>query len=136
MHEERFFDLARRWRPGRFNPNTDVFFDEEGQRVVVHVELAGADPESLTVSADEETLYITGSRVDRDGSGCRDHSILQKEIEYGEFAKKIPLPAPIDVEGAAAAYNDGILTITLPVEARDSGIVRTEIHMTVRKISV
>lgn len=136
MHEDRFFELARRWRPGRFNPNTDVFFDPESQRVVVHVELAGADPESLAVSADESALYITGSRIDRAGYGCRGLSILQKEIEYGEFAKKVHLPAPIDVDEATASYKDGILTITLPVGARESRAVRSGLRMTVRKISI
>lgn len=136
MHEERFFELARRWRAGRFDPNTDVFFDAGEQRVVVQVELAGADPESLTVSADETTLFIAGSRLDR-SEACRGFSILQKEIEYGEFVKKIPLPGEIDVDGASASYRDGILTITLPLEARERRQVPShDIRMTVRKISV
>ena len=135
MHEDRFFDLARRWRPGRFDPNTDVYFDDQSQRIVVQVELAGADPDSLTVSADEGVLYITGSRVDR-SSGCRGRSMLQKEIEYGEFSKKIPLPGPIDIDQASAGYTDGILTITLPLEPRETQIVRTGRRMTVRKISL
>ena len=136
MHDDRFFELARRWRPGRYNPNTDVYFDAEAQRLVVQVEVAGADPESLTVSADETALYVTGSRVDRSASTCRSLSLLQKEIEYGEFAKRVPLPRPIDVEEATATYTDGILTITLPLSEPQPQGVRTEIRMTVRKISV
>jgi HSP20 family protein len=135
MHEDRFFELARRWRPGRFNPNTDVFYDADSQRVVVHVELAGVDPESLTVSADEAALYIAGSRIDRAAEGCRGLSMLQKEIEYGEFAKKVHLPAPINVDEATASYQDGILTITLPLGARESRVI-SELRMTVRKISL
>jgi len=136
MHEDQFFELARRWRPGRFNPNTDVFFDAQSQRVVVHVELAGADPESLTVSADDSALYITGRRTDRDAAGCRGLSMLQKEIEYGEFVKKVYLPGPIDVDETTAAYKDGILTITVPVGSRESRAVRAGLRMTVRKISL
>jgi HSP20 family protein len=136
MHQDRFFELARRWRPGRFNPNTDVFFDEESQRVVVQVELAGADPESLTVSADETSLYITGYRIDRSAEACRTLSILQKEIEYGEFAKRIPLPGPTDVDEATATYNDGILTIALPLAEREPHALRTDLRVTVRKITI
>lgn len=136
MHEDRFFELARRWRSGRFNPNTDVFFDGESQRIVVQVELAGADPESLTVSADETSLYITGHRLDHSAEACRTLSILQKEIEYGEFAARIPLPNPIDVNEATATYNDGILTITLPIAVREPRALRTELRVTVRKITI
>ena len=136
MHQDRFFELARRWRPGRYNPNTDVFFDAESQRIVVQVELAGADPESLTVSADETSLYITGHRVDRSAEACRTLSILQKEIEYGEFAKRIALPGPTDVDEATATYNDGILTITLPLAEREPHALRTDLRVTVRKITI
>jgi HSP20 family protein len=135
MHEDRFFELARRWRPGRFNPNTDVFFDAESERVVVQVELAGADPDSLTVSADDAALYIAGSRTDR-SDACRGLSILQKEIEYGEFLKKIPLPGDIDVDAATASYSDGILTIVLPPSARERRNVRSTLRLTVRKITI
>lgn len=136
MHEDRFFEQARRWRPGRFNPNTDVFLDAESQRIVVQVELAGADPESLTVSADETSLYINGHRLDHSAEACRTLSILQKEIEYGEFSARIPLPGPTDVDEASATYNNGILTITLPLAVRDPRALRTELRVTVRKITI
>jgi HSP20 family protein len=104
--------------------------------VVVQVELAGADPDSLTVSADDVALYIAGSRLDR-SDACRGLSILQKEIEYGEFVKKIPLPGEIDVDAATANYSDGILTITLPLSARERRVVGSgSLRATVRKISV
>lgn len=136
MHDDRFFELARGWRPGRYNPNTDVFFDPAAQHLVVQIELAGADPDSLTVSADEATLYVTGSRVDRSSPVSRGLSLLQKEIEYGEFAKRVPLPGPIDVDAANATYKDGILTITLPLAQPQGQAVGTELRMTVRKISL
>ena len=68
--------------------------DEAGERMVVHVELAGADSDELRVAFDERYLYIVGTRVDR--SENRSASILQKEILYGEFFKKIRLPLPVD----------------------------------------
>jgi HSP20 family protein len=129
-----FSDLTRRSRAGRFNPNTDVFFDSEGRQIVVEVEVAGADAESLSVAVDEEALYITGRRVDRP-SRCG--SILQKEIEYGEFGTKLHLPAPVDVDVVSACYQDGILTITLPLSpAQEFPAHRTVLRMSVRRIPV
>lgn len=130
-----FADLARRTRIGRaFEPNVDVYVDED-KRLVVHVELAGADPESLKVGVDERALYIFGRRVEREGQ--RTGSILRKEIEYGDFQKKIRLPFPIDHDEANATYRDGILSISVPIsKAEEFPLNRSEIRMIVRRIPV
>lgn len=120
---------------GRFEPNTDVYIDEAHRRVVVHVELAGSDGNELRVAVDERYLYIAGTRIDR--SENRSASILQKEIQYGEFFKRIRLPLPVDDGGASATYRDGILTIELPLAAHDRvPVMRTEIRMTVKRTLV
>lgn len=117
---------------GRFEPNADVYIDEARERMVVHVELAGSAVDELRVAVDELYLYIVGTRTDR--AENRSASILQKEILYGEFYKRIRLPLPVDDSGASATYRDGILTIELPLGARDRfPIVRTEIRMTVKR---
>ena len=117
---------------GRFEPNTDVYIDEAHGRVVVHVELAGSDGDELRVAVDETFLYIMGTRTDR--AQNRSASILQKEILYGEFFKRIRLPLPVDDSAAAATYRDGILTIELPLSRHDRfPVVRTEIRMTVKR---
>jgi len=143
MHDEftaefdrMFADLARRARTGHFEPNADVYVDEDRTRIVVHVELAGADGESLRVGVDERALYIFGRRVER--SDQRAGSILRKEIEYGEFQKKIRLPFPVDNDDARATYRDGILSISVPISKAEDFPTqnRTEVRMIVRKIPV
>jgi len=127
---ERLF--APRGAHGRFEPNTDVHVDENDRTIVVHVELAGADADSLLVSVDDAYLTIAGRRALRDLS--RNSSLLRKEIQYGEFLKQIRLPAPVLDDGATALYRDGILTIRLPLaQSTKHPIVRTEIRMTVRR---
>ena len=117
---------------GRFEPNADVYIDEGRARMVVHVELAGSDGDELRVAVDERYLYIMGMRTDR--AENRSASILQKEILYGEFFKRIRLPLPVDDSGASATYRDGILTIELPLAAGDRvPVMRTEIRMTVKR---
>jgi len=120
---------------GRFEPNTDVYIDEANGRVVVHVELAGSDGNELRVAVDDRYLYIAGTRTDR--AENRSASILQKEIQYGEFFKRIRLPLPVDDAGASATYRDGILSIELPLAAHDRvPVMRTEIRMTVKRTLV
>ncbi|HXP94827.1 MAG TPA: Hsp20/alpha crystallin family protein [Candidatus Binatia bacterium] len=143
MHDEfsaefdrMFADLARRARTGHFEPNADVYVDEDRARIIVHVELAGADADSLRVGVDERALYIFGRRVERNDQ--RAGSILRKEIEYGEFQKKIRLPFPINHDDARATYRDGILSISVPISKAEDFPTqnRTEVRMIVRKIPV
>lgn len=133
-HDEFYAQFDRLFAPrahGRFEPNTDVYIHERLERLVIHVELAGADSDDLRVGIDESNLYIMGSRIDRSE---RSASMLQKEIQYGEFFKKIGLPLPVHDAGAHASYRDGILTIDLPLATHDrTPAVRTEIRMTVKR---
>jgi len=130
-----FAEFARRARPGGFEPNADVYLTADGESIVVNVEIAGADPAELRVMVEERRLYIVGRRFERDRAGCG--SVLMKEIEYGDFVKKIHLPVAIAYDAASASYRDGILTIVLPVSPDSLAPARrTEIRMTVRRTPV
>jgi HSP20 family protein len=130
-----FIELARRARTGRFAPNCDVFLSDDGDEVVVDVEIAGSDPSQLRVGVEERYLLILGRRSRRERAARG--SVLLKEIEYGDFVKKIRLPVPVLCEDATASYRDGMLTIRLPV-SRGAQLPRqrTEIQMTVQRILV
>ena len=116
-----------------FEPNADVFVDEERGQVVVAVEVAGADPDSLRVELDNRFLTIAGCRAEQ--VRYRRGSFLQKEIPYGAFAKQIRLPIAVDLLGDAhATYADGVLVIALPVaENALLPATRTEIRMIVKR---
>lgn len=128
-------DFAVGLRAGRFEPNADVFVDEERGQVVVKVELAGADPESLRVEVHERGLLISGRRHDL-GRVIRG-SFVQKEIAFGEFAKRISLPVAVEFGAIAAEYCDGLLIIALPIAATEFiPTTRTEIRMIVKRTLV
>jgi HSP20 family protein len=128
-----FAELARRSRPGQFEPNADLYLSVDGSTMLVDVEIAGAEPADLRVMVEARRLYIVGRRYDRE-RGLRG-SVLLKEIAYGDFAKKVHLPVPVAYDEATASYRDGILTIRLPVSERAAlPKHRTEIRMTVRRV--
>lgn len=108
-------DYVIRQRLGQFEPNADVFVDEERGQVVVAVEIAGADPESLRIAIDGRHLWIFGRRPE--AVRLRHGSFMQKEIVHGEFAKRVYLPMVVDFVDVAARYTDGVLVIALPVAA-------------------
>ncbi len=128
-----FAELARLSRPGAFAPNADVYLSSDGATMQVDVEIAGAEPTELRVMVEARRLYIVGLRIDRERAARG--SVLQKEIAYGDFAKKIHLPVAVAYNDATASYRDGILTIRLPIsEHSDLPTHRIEIRMTVKRI--
>lgn len=130
--EHFFADLTQRPRGGRWAPNTDVFLDEECGQVIVKVELAEADLDRLHVGVDERHLFIVGRRAE--GTRFKRGSFLQKEIEYGDFVKKIHLPVAVERETVSATYGAGMLTIRLPIAAAEHvPATRTEIRMIVKR---
>jgi HSP20 family protein len=120
-------------RLGAFEPNADVVVDEEQGAVIVAVEVAGADPQSLRVEVDDRSLTISGVRSEV--VRIRRGSFIQKEISYGSFAKRVRLPVLVDLLGdAQATYADGVLVITLPISSTAYvPSTRTEIRMIVKR---
>ena len=117
--EELFADL---WQVPRFagirsgfRPAVDCFFTEDPPELVVVVELAGVDPDSIELSVEERALTISGGRARPPVAG---QVYQQAEIEYGRFERRIPLEQDVDTAAASAAYEAGMLRITLPVARR------------------
>jgi HSP20 family protein len=125
-------EFVVRPRLGTFQPNADVFVDEDRRCVVAVIEVAGADAESLRVVFDERYLIIAGRR--RGGARCRRGSFVQKEIAAGEFVKRIPLPVAVEFERIAATYEDGFLIVVAPI-AKTAYLPtgRTELHILVKR---
>ncbi len=125
-------DFVLRTRPGSFDPNADVFIDEELGRVVAVFEIAGADPESVRIQLDDRDLIVSGRRLEV--ARLRRGSFVLKEIAFGQFVKRIPLPVAVEYDGAAASYADGLLIVALPVAAAAYlSTARTELHILVKR---
>jgi HSP20 family protein len=123
-------EFVVRARLGAFAPNADVFVDEDQRRIVVVVEVAGADPESLRVVFDDRCLILGGRRRARFRGG----SFLQKEIAHGEFVKRIALPVAVEYDRIAATYEDGFLIVVAPIAATAyQPTARTELHILVKR---
>ena len=117
--EELFADL---WQVPRFSgirsgfrPAVDCFWTDEPPQLVVVVELAGVDPDSIELTVEERALTISGSRARPRVPG---QVYQQAEIEYGRFERRIPLDRDVDAAAATAAYEAGMLRITLPTARR------------------
>jgi HSP20 family protein len=120
--EELFADL---WQVPRFTgirsgfrPAVDCYVTDDPPELTVLVELAGVDPDSIELAAEKRALTISGVRPRPRVPG---QVYQQAEIEYGRFERRIPLGQDIDADAASAAYEAGLLRVTLPVATRAAG---------------
>jgi HSP20 family protein len=103
--------LARR-REG-FQPAVDVAFNSEHPpRAIVTAELAGIGPEDVELEVVGRRLILSGRRELRGREG---DVYQQVEIERGAFRRVVELGADVRAERARAHYEDGILTVELPL---------------------
>lgn len=89
-----------------------VDFYDERDHFVLKAELPGMKKEDINISLHGDVLALSGERKEEKkmtGAGtCRAERFL------GKFQRTFTLPAAVDAGKVQAAYQDGILTVTLP----------------------
>jgi HSP20 family protein len=105
-------------RRGGFSPAVDVFYEGDPPRAVVQAELAGIDPDELSLEIEGRELVVAGHRRPVDSEG---RMYQQLEIDFGPFRRVIALGADVVADKARATYTDGILRIELPLQRPERG---------------
>jgi HSP20 family protein len=83
-----------------------------GDHYVLHVDLPGADPGSIDVAVEDRTLTIRAQRSPRTDE---DVQWLAKERPAGTYARQLAVGPGLALDAIEATYNDGVLTLTIPV---------------------
>jgi HSP20 family protein len=86
-----------------------------GDHYVLHADLPGVDPDSVDVSVDGGVLTVQAQRSERTEL---DVQWLSSERFTGAYMRRLSLGPDIDADHIAATYQNGVLTVTLPVAAR------------------
>ncbi len=83
-----------------------------GDHFVLHCDLAGIDPGSVQVDVDNKTLII---RAERSARTDAEVQWLRRERMTGTFERRLTLGDGLDLDRIAATWQDGVLTLTIPV---------------------
>jgi HSP20 family protein len=83
-----------------------------GDTVFVHFDLPGADSSSIDVQVEQNALTVRAERffVEREGD-----EVLVRERPVGTFSRQIFLGQHLDVERIVASFDEGVLTLAIPV---------------------
>lgn len=107
-----------------FAPVAEASKDENQYEVCV--ELPGVDESDISVSLDHETLMITGEKKsERHEEG---KSYIFSEVSYGKFQRSFRLPGDADGEKISAAFNNGVLKISIAKKEPASSRKEIPIH--------
>ena len=90
-------------------PPMNVF--QQGDDILVIIELPGMDENNLQIQAKENTIRISGKKAVDYPEGV---SVHRRERISGEFDRTLSIPVQLDPDRIKAEYRDGILVLFLP----------------------
>ncbi|MGZ3691198.1 MAG: Hsp20/alpha crystallin family protein [Pseudobdellovibrio sp.] len=84
--------------------SSELVFDKEKSAWYLNIEMAGVTKDKVKVDTQEGYLRIAGEKT--------------RGLNKGAFETRYNIPENVDLEKVAATFEDGILTIEMPVEAK------------------
>src|SRR5271165_1566140 len=93
-----------------WSPAVDIY--ETENELVLKADLPDVEPSAVDLRVENQTLTISGERkfqTEKTEKGF--HRI---ERSYGNFTRSFTLPSTFDTGAIAAAFKNGVLTVTLP----------------------
>ena len=99
-------------RTPRFMPMDLCKIDDH---YVLTADLPGVDPGSVDVDVDSGTLTISAHRTARSEDSAQ---WLANERFFGRYRRQLSLGDNVDTAAISATYENGVLTVTIPVAER------------------
>jgi HSP20 family protein len=83
-----------------------------GEEFVVHFDLPGVDPKTIDLTVEQNTLTVAAERSWQSVEG---DELVITERPQGAFGRQLLLGDSLDTERITARYDQGVLTIMIPV---------------------
>jgi len=83
-----------------------------GDEFVVQFDLPGVKADSIDLTVEKNVLTVHAERTRAGGDGVE---LLVGERPFGAFSRQLFLGETLDTERIDAQYNDGVLTLRLPI---------------------
>jgi HSP20 family protein len=105
-------------------PQIEIF-QREGQ-LVIRADLPGINKDDVRVEVRDDAVLLQGERQEEHRE--EREGFYTTEVTYGRFYREIPLPGGVDANKANAAFRDGVLEISMPMERGETRGRQLEIH--------
>ena len=112
---DKFFnDNLSREGGSTFYPKTDVAESEKAFEI--HLAVPGMKKDDFQLEVNENYLTISGER--KFNGEKKDKNFHTVETYYGSFSRSFRVPENVETSKISAAYNNGILEVTLPKDEK------------------
>lgn len=102
-------NTARPWSPA-----VDIY--ETDNDLVIKADLPEVTMSDIDISLENGTLTLKGERKFEKAENNKGFHRIERS--YGSFIRLFSVPETVDSENVHAAYNNGVLTVTLPKKER------------------
>lgn len=100
---------------------------EDENQIVVKADVPGMEQKNISVNIDNGQLTISGERKFEDEEHKENYHRVERA--YGRFSRSFSLPNTTDTGKISAAYNNGVLEVTLPkLEEAKPRSIQVQIH--------
>ncbi len=106
--ERAMTQFGGRWRGGIMPMDA---FEKDGQ-YTLRFDLPDVDPEHVDLTVENNTLTVTASRRNEDTDEV---NWLLRERPTGQHSRQVRLAETLDTGKVAANYDNGVLTVRLPM---------------------
>jgi HSP20 family protein len=109
---DRFFDRggSDQATSAVWSPRTDLMETDESYRI--RLDLPGMKKDDINITLQNNTLTVRGERTSERTDDREEY--VRVERAFGTFHRTFTLPDAVDAERIEAAYDDGVLTVTVP----------------------
>lgn len=106
-------DMSRRfWNDNEVSAfRTDI--TEKDGNYVLEAELPGFKKEDISIDLEKDCLTITAERKSESDEEDSERNYVRRERFYGSYSRSFNVSG-IDTDNISAAYNDGILSVSMP----------------------
>jgi HSP20 family protein len=108
LFDEKFFIPGKTRR--EWQPSVDIY--EKDGNYVVKADLPGIEEKDMSVEIKDNILTISGRKEEEKETG--DGDFYRVERSSGSFTRSLMLPDGVPADQVQAAYNKGVLTVTVP----------------------
>jgi HSP20 family protein len=111
--DDRFVGPRTVWAMPTLSSVFPVDVYREDGNLVIKAEVPGVTSEELDISVKDNVLTISG--MTRAEAEIKEENYVRRERRYGSFSRSLALPVEAEGDKAEAAFEDGVLTVTIPV---------------------
>jgi HSP20 family protein len=111
LFEDAFTRLLTEPQANRpWSPSVDIY--ETENELVLKADLPDVELKDVDVRVENQTLTIAGQRQFEKADAAKGYHRIERN--YGNFVRSFAVPNSFDTEKIAAAYKNGVLSVTLP----------------------